>query len=161
MSIICGIYFYRDLKEDEIIYVGQSKNIYQRHRQHFHESKYHDQPINRVLQNDPQRYVLEIERRCTPDELNRLEQDYIALLKPRFNFTPGGVFIPKHTKAKKYKNNLWKTWQCHYISHINQRRHRPFRLYYNGWYVPCGYFEEWFTVELVWNLIKEEENEIK
>ena len=157
MKTICGIYLYRDLKNDEVIYVGQSTNIYQRHRSHLVESSYHAQPINRVLQNNPTRYILEIERRCSIDELNQLEQNYIALLKPRFNFTSGG----KHKKHKKHKKklcSLWNTWQCHYISHINQRRHRPFRLYYNGWYVPCGYFEEWFTVELIWNIIKEEDN---
>lgn len=155
MNVITGIYFYRDLKEDEIIYVGQSKNIYQRHRSHFAKSAYHAQPINRVLQNDPCRYALEYTR-CSNNDLDRLEQDYIKLLKPRFNFTTGGTCVPKRLNNKK--NKLWNTYQCHYISHINQRRHRPFRLYYNGWYVPCGYFEEWFTCELVWNLIKEEEN---
>lgn len=157
MKVICGIYLYRDLKEDEVIYVGQSKNIYQRHRQHFHESHYHSQPINRVLQNDPSRYILEIENRCSPKMLNELEQKYIALLKPKFNFTLGGT----HTKYERTPKKMWDTSKCHYISHINQRRHRPFRFYYNGWYVPCGYFEEWFTIELIWNIVKEEENEIK
>ena len=73
MQVICGIYFYRDLKEDEIVYVGQSRDIYQRHRGHLAPSSYNEQPINKIIQNNPVRYILEIERRCLPNELNDLE----------------------------------------------------------------------------------------
>lgn len=162
MKPVCGIYYYRDLKEDKVIYVGQSKNIYTRHRNHFAKSAYNDQPINRILQNDPLRYILEIERRCSPSELNVLEKEYIALLKPKFNFTTGGDYVPKHKNHKEHKKklcSLWCTWKCHYISHVNQKRNRPFRLYYKGWYVPCGYFETWIELEMVWEMIKEEDNE--
>ena len=92
MKVICGIYLYRDLKEDEVVYVGQSVNIYSRHRNHLSPSSYNSQPINRVLQNDPSRYILEIERRCSKEELNDLERMYIEVLKPKFNFTLGGDF---------------------------------------------------------------------
>lgn len=156
MQTICGIYFYRDLKEDEIIYVGQSKDIYKRHRTHLIESTYYDQPINRVLQNDPSRYILEIKRRCSLDELDDLEIEYIKLLKPKFNFALGGANRYERKTSSKY--TFWNTKKMHYINHANQSRNRPFRLYYKGWYVPCGYFEEWFTCELVWSLIKEEDN---
>ena len=159
--MICGIYFYRDLKKDEVIYVGQSRNIYERHRSHLAQSNYDAQPINKVIQNDPPRYNLEIERRCSIEELNDLEIQYIKLLNPKFNFTKGGDFIPP-VKTKTHKYTLWDTKKVYYISHKNQSRNRPFRLYYNGWYVPCGYFETWHVVEFVWNLIKEEEeNEVK
>ena len=155
MKVICGIYLYRDLKEDEVIYVGQSVNIYSRHRNHLSPSSYNSQPINRVLQNDPSRYILEIERRCSKEELNDLERMYIEVLKPKLNFTLGGDFYVSQKSVGKY--TLWDTNKTYYISHINQHRNRPFRLYYNGWYVPCGYFETWFDAEFVWNLIKGED----
>ena len=155
MQVICGIYFYRDLREDEIIYVGQSRHIYERHRSHLAPSSYNAQPINRVIQNDPSRYILEIERRCSENELDDLEVQYIKLLKPKFNFTKGGDFTPSHSSVNKY--TLWDTSKTYYISHKNQSRNRPFRVYYKGRYVPCGYFETWHVAEFVWNLIKEED----
>lgn len=154
MQVICGIYFYRDLKEDEIVYVGQSRDIYQRHRGHLVPSSYDEQPINRIIQNDPARYILEIERRCSPNELNDLEIMYIKLLQPKFNFTSGGDFIPSNTRKGRY--TLWDNKKTYYISHENQSRNRPFRLYWFGFYVACGYFETWFEAELIWNIIEEE-----
>lgn len=158
MKNVCGIYSYRDLKEDKIIYIGQSKNIYKRHRQHFAKSAYNSQPINRILQNDPVRYILEIQERCSPSELNNLEKKYIKEIKPQFNFTLGGNFVPKHNKHKDNLCFLWSTEKCHYISHVNQKRNKPFRLYYYGWYVPCGYFTTWIELEMIWNIIKEEDD---
>lgn len=154
MKAICGIYFYIDLKEDEIVYVGQSTDIYQRHRNHLIPSNYNGQPINRIIQNDPPRYILEIERRCSPDELDDLEKMYIELLHPKFNFTSGGNFVPQKREGKY---TLWETAKAHYISHKNQSRKRPFRWYYKGSYVPCGYFEEWFTIYLLCKIVEEEE----
>lgn len=156
MKAICGIYLYRDLKEDEVIYVGQSKDIYHRHRQHMAPSNYDGQQINRVLQGDPARYILEIERRCAKSELNLLEEMYIETLQPKFNFMPGGDFFPVEIQRGTY--TLWDNKKAYYISHTNQSRNRPFRLYWHGWYVACGYFETWFEVELIWGIIEEEAN---
>lgn len=53
-----GIYCYIDKDNDKIVYVGKDSHIDkdQRHRQHFTPSAYNAQPINRVLQNNPNKY---------------------------------------------------------------------------------------------------------
>ena len=154
MKAICGIYLYRDLKEDEVIYVGQSVNIYSRHRSHLSPSSYNSQPINRVLQNDPSRYTLEIERRCSKEELNDLEKMYIEVLKPKFNFTPGGNFNITDKDVGKY--TLWDNSKVYYVNNTNHNRNKPFRWYYKGWYVACGYFLTWNEIECICDLAKEE-----
>lgn len=157
MQVICGIYFYRDLKEDEVIYVGQSRNIYERHRGHLAPSSYNAQPINKVIQNDPPRYSLEIERRCSIEELDSLEIQYIKLLNPKFNFTPGGDFIP--TKEGKY--TLWDTAYVLYEKndmYKNNRTPNPcqcFRMIHNAYKVNIGRFYDFVTCEIINQFIEE------
>lgn len=146
-----GIYSYIDVKTMEVLYVGQSRNIYQRHRGHFSGS----QPIDKVLAKDPIRYQLRIECECSIDELNDKEKYYIAKYNPLYNCTKGGDY--RHSEMSvNNKYTLWDTKKLHYVSHINQNRNRPFRLWYNSQYVPIGYFEEWFTGEMLWNMINDE-----
>lgn len=165
MKTICGIYFYIDLKEDEIVYVGQSTNIYKRHRGHLAPSSYDGQPINRIIQNDPVRYILEIERRCLPDELNDLEKMYIELLQPKFNFTSGGDYIPP---IKKSKYTLWdKTYILYEKNDMYKKNRVPnpcrcFRIVYKSYKVNIGRFHDFITCQIINQFIKEEEEyEIK
>lgn len=53
-----GIYKYTDLKTDEVVYIGKDSHIDKKIRYYAHltPSKYDDQPFNRVLQNNPERY---------------------------------------------------------------------------------------------------------
>ena len=69
-----GVYFLID--EDEIVYVGQSVNIYARIPMH------HDKKFDRYS------YVP-----CNPRMLNILESLYIHTLQPKLNFTFNGVLI--------------------------------------------------------------------
>lgn len=160
---LSGIYSYRDLKQGyKIVYIGQSRDIYHRHRNHCRDAKY-NQPIDKVILSDPKRYVLYIEELCDECELNTLEALYIKQYNPMYNCTRGGDYTHAHhhSGAKKY-DKFWDTKKLHYISHENQKRNRPFRLYYKGFYVPCGYFEDWVAGECVWELINQEvEDEIK
>ena len=57
-DIMKGIYYYFDNKKSEIIYIGKDSNIdkNRRHKQHFQSSKYDNQHVNKILQNNPQRY---------------------------------------------------------------------------------------------------------
>lgn len=160
---LCGIYSYRDLKNGyKIVYIGQSRDIYRRHRTHSRQKKA-NQPIDLKILEDNRRYVLYIEELCEEHELNDLEREYIRKYNPKYNCTKGGDYVHnKHGKGGKSSYTMWDSKKTHYISHKNQKRNRPFRWYYNGWYVPCNYFEEWFTIYLLCEIVdRESEYEIK
>lgn len=104
-----GIYTYRDLKTDEIVYVGKDSNIHknQRHTDHIKPLLRDKQVINRVLQNNPDRYVYEKVCEATYYSdvyLNCLEKGLIKVFNPQFNYTPGGDFNPMKVPeiAKKF-----------------------------------------------------------
>lgn len=105
----CGIYCYIDKKDNSIVYVGKDSNINEnnRHKAHFASSNYNKQKINRVLQNNPNRYTYQVLAWNVTDQdtLNALETSYITHLKPKFNFTNGGDGIVgyKHTDEAKRK----------------------------------------------------------
>ena len=117
-----GIYCYIDLKTDTVVYVGRDSQIHKktRHKQHISPYGYQKQQINRILQNNPNRYkyyVLE-EGNFTNDELNTLEQNYIKKYntfkdKNKFNYTKGGdgclgMCCSEETKRKISKANKGK-----------------------------------------------------
>lgn len=91
-----GIYGYLDKKDNSIVYVGKDSNleINKRHYDHLSPSKYKAQPFNRILQNNPNRYVYKRLYVCPSHldevDLNGLEMQYIEALNPKFNFTNGG-----------------------------------------------------------------------
>lgn len=91
-----GIYAYYSKEKEEIVYVGKDSQINKnaRHRQHMLSSRYNKQPINRVLQNNPDKYEYKIIYECLPHlddvDLNGLEMQFIEALNPKFNFTLGG-----------------------------------------------------------------------
>ena len=104
-----GIYCYIDKTNDEIIYIGKDsyidKNI--RNKAHFSKCNYNKQQINRVLQNNPNRYEYRILYMgdFNQDLLNTLEINSIAEESPKFNFTIGGDGIAgyNHTEDTKKK----------------------------------------------------------
>lgn len=100
-----GIYAYYDLENKYYAYVGKDNNITYNHRHKCHKSQayYNDQPFNKVLQNNPERYeyqrLIELPDNITDNFLNNLEEHYIKILKTFtydnrnkhvFNFTKGG-----------------------------------------------------------------------
>ena len=89
-----GIYCYIDKKDNKIVYVGKDSYIHQnkRHKEHHHPSRYKEQVINTVLQNNPNRYTYQVLAFDVKDQetLNKIETMHITHLKPRFNFTDGG-----------------------------------------------------------------------
>ena len=104
-----GIYCYIDKKDNQIVYVGKDSYIdkNKRHRHHLTSSKYNQQPINRILQNNPDRYTYQVLVWSVEDEntLNALEVQYIRQLQPRFNFTEGGDGMSgfKHSEETRKK----------------------------------------------------------
>jgi excinuclease UvrABC nuclease subunit len=69
-TAICGIYFL--IAGDEIVYVGQARNIFFRLAAHYNSDK--------VFQTFS--YV-----ECAPEELCELEAEYIVAFAPRYNIT--------------------------------------------------------------------------
>ena len=80
-----GIYAYIDTIYDEIVYVGQSKRMWDRHVQHTGLSNFKGQPINQILQMNRGRYKFIILKECPVWKLDYWEQTLIALFNPRYN----------------------------------------------------------------------------
>ena len=96
-----GIYCYIDLETNNVVYIGRDSNIGRKNRYNTHKSpsKKNAQPINSVIQNNPDRYKYKVIRKyqdLTDDELNWMECMEIMKHKflygdiPKFNFDVGG-----------------------------------------------------------------------
>jgi hypothetical protein len=106
-----GIYCYVDTMDNSVVYVGKDSHIGEnrRHKQHFQQSNYDGQPINRVLQNNPNRYEYKkvfVFDDITDTELNQLEMQQIALFNPLFNFTKGGDGMLGHKMSDETKRKI-------------------------------------------------------
>ena len=106
----CGIYCYKDtFNDNKIVYVGKdsSIDINKRHIAHNSPSNYDKQVINRVLQNNPNRYTYHILKKGDFDDklLSALEIIYTRRYNPKFSFTIGGDGIRgfKHSDETKKK----------------------------------------------------------
>ena len=97
-----GIYGYYDTKENQMVYIGQSKNISLRHSHHRNPQYYNKQPINRILQNNKDRYkliIIKVRPYFSKEDRDILEKHYIQFYNTflddnKFNYTPGGDFAP-------------------------------------------------------------------
>lgn len=105
-----GVYAYIDKeKNNKIVYIGIDSYIdkNKRYNDHISSSKYDDQPFNRVLQNNPNRYKYKVLKKgnFSNNLLKALEVIYIKRYQPKFNFTVGGdgVLGYKHSKEIKKK----------------------------------------------------------
>ena len=117
-----GIYAYWDNVKNYYVYVGKDSNIDKkiRHNYHILESKYNEQQINRVLQNNPERYEYRVimEGNYNNWQLDQMEKLCIKSFKtfkedyPErsvFNFTRGGEGISGYKKShKNFKYNAVK-----------------------------------------------------
>ena len=96
-----GIYQYTNLNTNEVIYIGKDSHIDRKNRYNTHKSpsKRNAQPINRVIQKNPDNYKYSIiceYPTLTDDELNYME--CMELMKhkflygsiPKLNFDVGG-----------------------------------------------------------------------
>lgn len=111
-----GIYGYYDTKENQMVYIGQSKNISLRHSHHLNSIYYNNQVINRILQNNPDRYELVIIKsrlNFSKEDRDILEKHYIEFYNTfnddnKFNYTPGGDFAPSTVPeiAKKISKSM-------------------------------------------------------
>lgn len=105
-----GIYRYIDKQTNEVIYIEKDSNIdkNKRHKAHFSKSRYNAQPINRILQKNPNRYKYEIVYCGNFDNelLNTLEINEIAEYKPKYNFTNGGDGLYGHKLTEEHKQKI-------------------------------------------------------
>ncbi len=95
--MVAGIYGYYDTIREEIVYVGQSTDIDERHRSHLKPCRYDEQPFHRILQNNPNRYELRYLKTgdFSPKLMNFLEILYIRRYNTfndpnKFNYRIGG-----------------------------------------------------------------------
>ena len=108
-----GIYGYYDNVKNKVVYIGQSKNLKDRLFHHMKPSKYDEQQINKIIQNNPDRYepFILADGNFTTDELNELEYEAVEIFKTNrykypenegFNFKDGGDVkdFSKETKLK-------------------------------------------------------------
>jgi hypothetical protein len=85
IETFCGVYFL--IQDDEIVYVGQSKDVYRRIGVHFA-----DKVFNRT-------YVL----KANESDLLWLEGMYIQKLKPKYNFAVPFVYFNESTDIERLK----------------------------------------------------------
>lgn len=117
-----GIYGYYDNIKQKVVYIGQSVDIERRLIRHGAKSGYEDQPINKVIQNNPERYESFIltEGDFTTDELNELEYEAVEIFKTNrykypenegFNFRDGGEVkeMAEETRQKMSEAHNGKT----------------------------------------------------
>lgn len=113
-----GIYAYWDNVKNYYVYIGKDSNIDKkiRHKEHIKKCNYNKQPINRIVQNNPERYEYRIIMNGNYNEwqLNKMEKLCIKSFqtykhdypnKNVFNFTIGGdgVLGHKHTPETRKK----------------------------------------------------------
>ena len=136
--MVVGIYCYKDTqKNNEVVYVGKDSNISknERHKAHHNPSKYDDQVINRVLQNNPNRYTYHILKKGDFDEnlLNALEIIYTHRYHPKFSFTIGGDGSRGYKHSPESKAKISKE-----LSGI--KRSNDFKLHLSKLKSSTGYF---------------------
>lgn len=105
-----GIYGYLDLNSCLIVYIGKDSNIdkNRRHKDHLQLSNYDKQRFNRILQNNPNRYEYFVFEKgnFSESELNEMEQNYISIHNPKFNFTKGGEGTSGYTHSDETKKKI-------------------------------------------------------
>ena len=108
-----GIYAYFDKKDNSVVYVGKDSSIEKnkRHREHMYKSNYNKQVINRILQNNPNRYTYQVLVWDVKDydTLTALEIQNIRQLKPKFNFTDGGDGKTGYVTSDETKRKISKS----------------------------------------------------
>lgn len=158
-----GIYQYVDVKTDEVVYIGKDSNIDKNSRYYTHKapSHYNEQPFNRILQNNPDRYeynILYSSDDTTKDILDTLERSFIKRYNPKFNFTRGGeggslpgVNSPRYGKKhtfetrkkmsenhydnSKENNPLWKDYARINYGGKSRQGKQQYIIRFNGKYI--------------------------
>ena len=132
-----GIYAYWDNVRNYYVYVGKDSNIDKknRHCTHISKSSYNIQQINRVLQNNPERYEYRVIMKGDYNDwqLNQMEKLCIKSFKtfkkdyPErsvFNFTRGGDGISGYTQTKETREKISKNNQKYWKDKSFSEEHK-------------------------------------
>lgn len=97
-------------------YIGSSKDVKRRWKEHIRPSSWRKQPNNPLYLNMQKygidKFDFEILAEVEPDSLKKTEQQFIELLKPTYNnYNAKGLDIKEYNK--KYNNQL-----CYYDNEI-------------------------------------------
>lgn len=163
-----GIYGYYDVEKEYVIYIGQDSNINKntRHYQHLLPSRYNEQFVNRILQNNPKRYVYFklLEGNYTKEDIDNFEQEAIKIFKtykynyPQrsvFNFTQGGqglngVSFSEETRKKLSNCMKGKNNHMYGKNHLDKSKEKISKShntsgYYNVYKHNCNKCKQGFT----------------
>jgi group I intron endonuclease len=112
----CGIYFIRN-KINNKIYVGSSKNLYNREKEHFSDlrkGKHHNIYLQRAYNKYGEKnFVFEVIETCKEDERLDIEQQYIDKFISSnncYNINKNAILPPTSNKKKIYCIELKKTF---------------------------------------------------
>ena len=123
---IKGIYSYTDTQTNEIVYIGKDSKINRKNRHYNHiVKKSNQQQIDKVLQNNPNRYKYEVicqSEHYSNTYLNCLEKGLIKLYSPKFNFTEGGEGIFGFEHSKETKQKISNSLKGHVVSKETRKK---------------------------------------
>lgn len=168
-----GIYAYKDITKNKIVYVGQTtQSFIKRHKQHLSskqnnlfENKLRKNPTNYKLIPLISFFTFTVSR----TQLNELEQYYIQqcntyhkINEDGLNLTTGGAYSFNNFKRKS-KYTIFNASTTHYLpAHMHQNNpngenpKKCFMLKYNKRDIAIGqFFYEPITPEIISNLIDE------
>lgn len=134
MDIISGIYKITN-KINGKIYIGQSKNIYARWKEHISDAKECKYPIQKALYKyGKDNFNFEIICICSIDELNEKEMYYINLLNANqkeigYNLTIGGENFPNTTIGENNCNAKMSYNQIYEIRKRYNQKENKYDVY--------------------------------
>ena len=158
-NVTLGIYMIKNKKTGQM-YIGQSKNIERRFREHCNVASIDVAIANEGMDN----FDFIILEETTKDKLIEREKYWIQYYNTYHNSSHYNVCLTPITNLKngnKRKFFLWDTKVCRYKKHAmfqNGRTPNPcrcFQFYYQEAYIPIGVFHDFVTCEIINRLIKE------
>lgn len=133
-------------------YVGSSKDIYRRWKEHKKPSTWKDQP-NSSLYKDMQKYGVpkfrfQILCPVMPEYLTQVEQELIEMLKPTYNSNNAkGIDVERQKKYRKYYQQTEKGKEVH-KKYLQSEKGKETQRKYNDEYFHqlCNYNGETLTL---------------
>lgn len=126
------VYKITDLRNNDIIYIGKTKDFNQRRSYHFTEDK---TPVQKYMLNEGRDFFkMEIIQDCieTDDEAVQIEDKYIVEIKPIMNKNRSGNIYkndPDSYIREYQKSEKWKEYQSTYQKSYRAANHQEYLAY--------------------------------